>query len=355
MKKKIGITTFYDAYNYGAFLQCFALQQALKKYDAKIIKYTSNKIKKDYSLIKYKNWKLFLKSIVFFNKNYKKQKAFKNSIGKYFNFGSLNERYDIVIAGSDQIWNPILTDGFDGVYTLNKFKEAIKISYASSIGDETLIDSYTDEYKEIINNIDYVSVREESTAKKLEKISKKNVTVNLDPTLLLTKSEWEKYIDKSKTISNSIFSYFVAVTDDNYNFLRQLSKKTNYGVLSYSENPKEYNIIKKCYSDGPFDFIQNIYSSSIVFTSSFHGTVFSILFHKKFYVMLPKKKANRIVDLLKKLDLTDRIVSIDGYNNIDSVNINDEIDYDQVDKKLSYYRNLSIKWINEVIERGKNE
>ena len=42
MNKKIGILTFHNAVNYGAILQCYALQNALEQrgYNVEVIDYT---------------------------------------------------------------------------------------------------------------------------------------------------------------------------------------------------------------------------------------------------------------------------------------------------------------------------
>ncbi len=345
--KKVGITTFYNAYNYGAFLQTFALQKALeKKYDVTNIAYTCNKIKKDYKLIKTNNLKKLIKSIIFIFPNLKRKNKFNWSVDKYIKLSNLDDSYDCVIAGSDQIWNIKLTGGYDKVYSLEYFNDIKKISYASSVGDETLISKNKEQYKKILSNIDIISVREESAKKELEKLTKKDIKVNLDPTLLLSKEEWDSYTLDNEIKEPYIFSYFVGVTEDNYNFLNKLTNNLGMKTLSYSENPKEKNILKKCFTDDPFEFISRIKYADLVFVSSFHGTVFSIIFNKQFYCMPPKDKGNRIINLLNKLGLSSRIVSSDD---IDKIDVNKKIDYVDVNKKLKELRNDSLEWLEKAL------
>ena len=346
--RKVGIVTFYDAKNYGAFLQCFATQKVLeKKYNASIIKYSNKQISKNYTIIKTTNFKKFIKSLLFLKQNMFKKKNFENAIKKNIVLSSLSDKYDVVIAGSDQIWNIELTNGLDKVFSLQYFNEPKKISYASSIGKESLIDNNKEIYIQLIDGIDCVSVREESSREKLIKITNKDIKVNLDPTLLLRKDEWDKYTKSSEFSSDYIFSYFVAVTQNNYDMLEYFSNKMNMKVLSYSENPKEKNILKKCYTDGPFNFITNIKYSNYVFTSSFHGVVFSIIFNKQFVCMLPKEKANRITNLLDKLGLNDRIVK--NKEDIDKFDFDKKIDYEMVNKKLEQLREDSLCWLFDAI------
>ena len=86
--KKIGILTFNRAHNYGASLQCLALEKFIEKTDdtltVKVINYANKKIDYDYSLfrIDYTSFftviKSFISSLVFLNKNIKRRKIYKN-------------------------------------------------------------------------------------------------------------------------------------------------------------------------------------------------------------------------------------------------------------------------------------
>ncbi len=347
--KKVGITTFYNAYNYGAFLQAFALQRALQKnYDVSIIEYSCEAITNHYKLIKTTNPKKFIKSLIFLPHNIKRIKKFDKCVNDNIKLSPLDSNYDYVIAGSDQIWNIKLTGGYDKVYSLEYFKDVKKISYASSIGDETLVSKNKGQYKKIMDNIDKIAVREESAKVELEKITSKKIKVTLDPTLLLTRDEWDSFTTDNKIHEPYIFTYFVAVTQENYDALALFSQKFNLKTISYSENPKESNMLKHCYTDNPFEFITKIRDAELVFVSSFHATVFSIIFNKQFYCMPPKDKKNRVVNLLEKLGLSDRIINCK--EDIEKLNSDKKIDYKSVNKKLESRRKDSLEWLQKALE-----
>ena len=80
------------------------------------------------------------------------------------------------------------------VFFLEGIKAKKKIAYAPSIANEGCVSKYKKDYKKLIKKLDYISVREEKAKKELEKISDKDIKVVADPTLLLTKEEWEKTI-----------------------------------------------------------------------------------------------------------------------------------------------------------------
>ncbi len=347
--KKVGIVTIHKARNYGAFLQAFSLQKYISKnYDCSIIDYENKNIKSSYNIVKFKNVKSFLKSLIYIFKNLKRKESFEKCIKKYMNLTTVNEKYDVVVAGSDQIWNIKLTNGYDKMYSLEYFNVPRKISYASSVGQESLILKNSDIYAKILNNIQNISVREESAKAELEKITNKKIEVMLDPTFLLSKEEWDKFEIENDINEDYIFSYFVAVTKQNYEALEKLSNKLKTKTISYSEHVKEANVLKDCYLDDPIKFINRLKHSKLVFTSSFHGTVFSLIFNKEFYVMPPEGKANRIINLLEKLGLTSRIIN--SVDQIEKIDFNKKIDYKEVNKKMEELRKKSQMWLDRTLE-----
>jgi len=347
--KKVGIVTFHKALNYGAFLQAFALQEFLKKeYKVTIIDYENKKIKKDYKVIKTTSIKEMIKSFLYLSKTIKRKKVFLKCIKRNLNLGKIKDNFDIVIAGSDQIWNLNLTGGYDDIYSLEKFSNVKRISYASSIGEESIISKNKNEYQKIMANIDEISVREEKAKKELEKLTDKKIKVNLDPTMLLEKKNWLKYTTNISNKEKYIFSYFVAVTQENYDALAKISNKMKLKTISYSKRVKEKNVYKDCYTDNPFEFISRIKEAEIIFTSSFHATVFAIIFNKKFYCMPPKGKENRILDLLSKLELNSRIIT--KLEDIDRIDLYEKINYEEVNKKLAELRKDSKNWLLSNLE-----
>ncbi|MGN6050936.1 polysaccharide pyruvyl transferase family protein, partial [Pseudomonas aeruginosa] len=106
----IGILTFSRCYNYGAFLQAYALHRFLidNGYDNELIDYRSKKSidnelnsllneRKGYTFLTLKIWFKILKFKIYHFK-FKKTKH-------YFSREELSQKhYDLIIIGSDQIW-----------------------------------------------------------------------------------------------------------------------------------------------------------------------------------------------------------------------------------------------------------
>lgn len=355
--KKTGILTFHRAHNYGATLQAYALQIKTNSF---IIDYYSSYIYNQYKIFKplRKNVFKYIVSTIRTIRNYTIHKEryinFENFISK-LNLINIDKvsTLDVLITGSDQVWNPGITGGLSDFYTLNFGKDNIKrISYAASIGNVNNVEKYKQEYKEKLSKLDKISVREESAKTELEKIlPTKDIEVVLDPTLLLTKQEWNNKIKNISSESEKYILVYVVEENDEYiKIVNELSHKTGLGVIHFGEkNPGYYNEKKTCYTKGPLEFVNLIKNADYIVATSFHATVFSIIFNKKFWVVPHKSTGSRVTDLLKKLEISNRAVNtLEEFNNR---NYDEEIDYKKVNKILEKEREKSINWLIDAIEK----
>lgn len=376
--KKIGILTFQRAYNYGAMLQAFALQQFLKKKnDVKIIDYYNNNVFGWYRILirpftknPIRNILRFGKDLLFLNEHYKRNMHFENFINKNLdlseccsenNINSIVKRFDILITGSDQVWNKNIVGELSDIYTLrfNKDSKIKKISYAASVGDVSLIEENQEEYKRKLSNLDEISVREEDAKEKLSKILDKKILVALDPTLLLRKENWESVIKDCTNLNNVnekyIFSYVVEMNENYLKIVNELSRMTGLRVIHCDiKNPGYNNILKSGYCEGPFEFVNYIKNAEYVVTTSFHGTVFSTIFHKNFFVIPHKKTGARVTNLLNKVGINNRTFNtFEEFKNVNYKSI--KTDWRQVDKNIEKERAKSIEWLSNAINNKSLE
>ena len=370
MKKSIKTITFQRAHNYGAFLQAYALQTCLKSlnYNVKIIDYQNNNIdtKKPINFYKKNNIKWTIKSIIDYVKHNKllndKYKKFNYLIENNFDLTKkvkddediLNviEDNDILITGSDQVWNPIITKGVDDIYTLNINKEKIKkISYAPSFGSIDEIDNYKRQLIKNISKINKISVREKSAQDFLCNELKSRVDVVLDPTLLLTYVEWNDIIVKqnySEPKEKYILAYDVAPDSEYVKIVNDLSNQSNLKVIHFDLKNIYKNEYMNKYSADPFEFINLIKNAEYIVTTSFHATVFSIIFNKKFWVIPHKKTGKRVTDLLLLMKLSNRVIyALEEFRKRD---YNEKINYTLTNEIIVKERKKSKKWLIDAIE-----
>lgn len=370
--KKIGIITFHRAHNYGAVLQVYALQKKLsQKYETKIIDYRNKELEKSYDVINInkKNIKGTIKSLISFiiyhNKILKRYKKFENFINNELNLTKMYNsekslqdeppELDVYITGSDQVWNYNISEKKINAYTLNFGNDNIeRISYAASIGTDNLNEQHKEEYINNIKKINAISVREKKAKEYLQKKINREIEVTLDPTLLMTRKEWENSFNlTAKEKERYIFGY--TLTDDKsyYEIINYLSEMTGYKIIHVGKRNKGIkNVLRNAYSDGPIEFLKLIKNAEYVVTSSFHATVFSIIFNKKFWVVPPKKTSSRITNLLDKVNLSNR--AIRTFDDFKKQKYDEKIDYKKVDNILEHDINKSINWLDNAINIKEN-
>lgn len=359
---KIAIITFHCSYNYGSALQAFALKTLLEKkeYKVNIIDFIYKKDFEQYRLFRtniyYKKPKAFIADILFLKQNYKRKKNFKIFAKKYFNLTNkkyyssedmkeLNNEFDIFICGSDQIWNLDCTQGVEPAYFL-KFanRDKLKIAYAPSLAHVKFAKNYDEDLKKAIKDLDYISVREESTLPLIQPLTEKKVSVVLDPTLLLDQKDYELIISQNKNESEYIFVYMLEYSAELVKYCNEFSSKKGIKVIYIASNKFSGIKGKNAFGIGPDKFLKYIKEAKYIITNSFHATVFSIIFNKKFVTFTTKRSSSRMVDLLDSLGISERI-----YN--EKFNIDKDIDYDMVQENLIDMRKISLEYLSKALKR----
>lgn len=325
---KIGILTFHNACNYGAVLQCYALQEVLTSlgHDVEVVDYRNSWVEAIYKpfsflLLKHyiRNPRTFLKYVfTYFNRkkeNTVKLCTFSEFVNNNFNladFDYVNNRpqkdYDIIFIGSDQLWGLSCLGGkFDNVYLGNFYHEHAKIvGYAISANLKSLQTlSEMKVLSSVLNNYAAISFREKSNADYIGKIIHKDVDVCVDPTLLLPYRGWNKIINDQWKKMNYVVLYQVRYNDEQKKYLEEqaykMAKEIGNGCIVVDLNDN-YKVE---------DFISAIKYAKLVITSSFHATVFSLIFRTRFYsIKLNDGYDGRYVSLLHKLKLEERIVNV---------------------------------------------
>lgn len=366
--KKVIITTFQRAQNYGAMLQALALERVLTDLGntVEFLDYRDPHIEEPYRLFFWKGkknirWiKNLLRSIYYFVPNIKRAFQFEKfresqihlTEKQYRSEEILKNEYpraEYYITGSDQVWNPDITRGLSDIYTLNFGEEDMnRISYAASIGKNVLNEKEKKELRSKLQKIQQISVREETAKKILEEIfPQKEIQVVLDPTLLLNDNQWNSIIgNKFQDHSKYILAYLVEEDKEFRKIVKDISNKMDCPIIHF-ERKKFWENSRSCYTDGPIAFIEKIKDAEIVITTSFHATVFSIIFHKKFWVIPHRTTGTRVIDLLKLTGLSNRAVY--SLNEFQKKNFYEDIDYTVVDEILAKERKKSIQWLKNKI------
>lgn len=332
---KIGILTFHDGINHGAYLQAYALQNYLKDmgYKNEIINY-KNIV---FTLNEYKCF-LLARTPVKIAKNIAKiikfKKCHKNLAltRRIFTKQKLSKVYfDVVIIGSDSVWNytnPL--NIFDSVYFSDAISAKKIISYAASFGPDSCIDLYPKELPTLFKRFDCISVRDNNTKCFVKKLTNEDADLVLDPTFLYG---FEKEIIEPK-YENYILIYSLGLTPSQIENITNLAKKLNKQIISIGYENKwcDKNII----SVSPFEWLGFFKKADFIVTSMYHGTLFSIKFNKPFCSIVTPYRTNKIKDFLERMGLSDRIILSDSTitDKIYSKRINFEKVNNQLQKEM---------------------
>jgi len=376
--KLVGIFTLdSQSYNYGGLLQEYALQQAINKLGLKseIIDYKLStephlfSVKKDIRNFKIKNLiskfkrkeitvvedsvkqKIILRRKQFddFRKNY----MVLSPEYQYSNLAEEATKYDAVVCGSDQIWNP---DYCKSSFFLDFVNDkTTKMIYAASITKPNLTKFQLKTYAKYMKILDYISVRENSAKELLQTVSNKKIELVVDPTLLHNKEFWNKHINsKYDTLGDYLYCYFLNYTPEKIAAVEEYAKNNNLKIVivpylhGKCDKLEETFAAEKLYDVGPEEFINLINSAKCIITDSFHATVFSIVFNKNFFVFSRQAGSynmnTRIENLLGYFGLEERLIEPCELNSkYDIINYN-------ISNKIDILKQTSIDYLSNLVK-----
>lgn len=299
---KTATITFHAPNNNGSFFQAYALQKVLRDRFAvenQIIDFQSQKQIHQYSVFRPVHSARDLAkngvSLLHYSAIKKHNERFAEMRAQYLRMSErcstveeamqIADRYDVVIAGSDQIWNTGAPD-FSEAYLLPEVK-ARKIAYAVSFGSVSN-EAQLMNYKSDISSFSAISVREASAKEHLEKQIDRKIDVTLDPTLLLEPEDYLEMDCGAPLVEGDyIFFYSISYPPEVLEAAKKTAARLGMKIVtvftSFHTIASERYGITVHYDAGPREFLNLILHAKLVLTNSFHGTAFSVLFKKPFY------------------------------------------------------------------------
>ena len=379
---KIGILTFHNALNYGAVLQCYALQHYLqaKGHDVEVIDYRAPFIEEQKKFLSKTELRRrgFVAFLKYFIIRLLVWPAWRKTIRVFHQFmtGQLHlslrattsadipTGYGCILFGSDQIWSPKLCRGFDPVFWGQFEKYGARfVSYAASIGEtseldnshtdltdiKTVVKSGWDEVAQRIKAFDAVSVREKSLSLALQKHCGVSATVCLDPTLLVDATVFDK-IAVRPAEQDYVFLFNVIDDPAASLFARRLANRLGCSAVIRGQakpqlKSRRDKLVTLKEAMSPKDFLGYIKYARCIVANSFHAIALSIVFQKDCYA-LKSRRSERVEGLLSSLGMDDRVVA--STELLDKIS---SIDYDVVGERLASMRQNSLQFITGQTEK----
>lgn len=258
--------------------------------------------------------------------------------------------FDCYVCGSDQIWSPNKLP-VNMNYFLSGIPSSKKIAYAPSFGSNSFPTFFIKKVFRHIADFKHLSVRESDAASNLAKYGINAKTV-IDPTLLMGSEYWKNQL--VKTDGGYCVCYFLgAVSNEVKKAVNRLAAKRKIIVFPLVQNTDGFeNAVTVCCN--PLEFINYIYNADVVFTDSFHGTVFSVMLEKTFYVFSRTNtefanQRSRIENILMSLGVEDRLVNFP-----ESLSTISAVDYSSINQKLAALQKDSADFFDSALKQVQN-
>ena len=341
---KIGIITFHNADNYGAVLQCYALQQFLIQmgHIVEIIDYRNSYIEDLYKP-KY-GLKNVIKSIIklkykkdYINRLHKRYafNAFRSKylkLSEHVNKENIPQDYDAYIIGSDQVWTVKCSGGYDPVF-FGKFQRpgnSLLIGYAISSQADFLVPLSLEDVEESVAAFDFLSFREKKIVDLVYRVTNRITSITIDPTLLSDEDLWDSIIKPQWSKCKYVVVYEVRKKGSIEKKAKEYARKHNIELVNLSRS-----------SYGIEDFVSIIKYAQGVITTSFHATVYSVIFRTPLCsIKLHDGGDERYVSLLTSLNLKQHIFALE-----DEITAIPEINEEGLATLLNSYRQESVDFL----------
>lgn len=358
---KIGILTYHRTHNYGGCLQALATRLFLEQlgHEVYYVDYWPDYHKRTYAVFNKDTFNscnikgklcYVLNVVRTFQYVRKRQIVFESFLEEYiYPFCKpITEKYDIIIYGSDQIWRKqyALNDYNPVYFGENTFQANKHISYAASMGILPQNVEDANRIASLLKNLDVISVREKELKDYIESLGFNNISLTIDPTLLLDAHAWDKVVPNLSYHGPKyilIYALWGEVFD--MKSINALAKRENLivkvlrGKAIKKESETEISLAD------PIEFLRLIKNAEYVFSSSFHGLVFSIIYHKQVYASF-KVNGGRARSLLDSLDLSDRY--LENYQMFPSEL--SFINYEKVEQRLNDLRRYSAVFLKTIVD-----
>jgi len=337
---KVGILTFHEVFNPGAFLQALATQRLVESFghEAYIINYTPSSHR--YSLrqnLRKLSWRIPFRFPRALN-NYHKDKAFAAARKQWMNLTRpldtasevAKESFDVVLVGADVVWNYTIKQyGQDPLYFGEGLNTRKRISFAPSFGPCTLSDTPPAYVKEGLAKFDSISVRDKNSQEIVKALTEIEPPVICDPAFHLDHNQLPLACDEKEPF---LLVYLISsyVAEETVAQIRSFAKSKGLKVVATMYHLPWADKIRT--NGGPMEWLGLIHHAEYVVTNTFHGIVFCSKMEKKFAFQYTPSIRTKSLYTVEKLGIDSLLV--DKNRSVESA-LNSDFEFSQVRKQIA--------------------
>ena len=350
---RIGVMTFLHNDNYGSTLQAWALQKTLHSLGHAVedIDYRPGKAEKIRNLLLSGNSpKLVLEGMRKRRASGSRPKGFKEFQAQQMKLSApcadhtalkkQAEQYDLLMAGSDQVWSPVW---LNPAYFLD-FTSKPKVAYACSLGVKDMpIPRKRRRMAALMKPFRAISVREDAGADIVEKLTGSRPAVMPDPVMLVEKAQWQQIAQRPAGEERYILCYFIGDSPAYWQTVAEAAERMQLPVKVIPMTEAAWQSGYAAAQCAPQEWLGLIDGAEYLITDSFHGATFAAILNRPFEVLRryreddPENKNSRVEQLLSTLDLPWK---------------NESPDWQRVNDRLSRVRKQGVEWLERAIREA---
>lgn len=310
---RVGVLTFFDVPNPGAFMQCYGTVQTLRAlgHEPVVIDYAHPRHRP------MRWWHLFtpkrlwharrlmmrVKQNAIYASVERRTKPFSRPFRDHRDLET--EHFDAVVVGADIVWNYQMPSlGRDPVYFGHHLNTDRLIAFAPSCGSVDMAEPLPEFVTSGLPRFSSISVRDESTARLVERVTGARPPILCDPALLL-EHETMPVVDPPAKDYLLVYGLPHSITPEAAENIRRFARSRNLKVqaIGYLHEWADAN---HPYVD-PFEWLGWLRRAKYVVTTAFHGTVFSLILGSRFAIVYHDAIRSKTETMVANLGLTDRV------------------------------------------------
>ncbi len=226
-----------------------------------------------------------------------------------FNDEDNNRHYDLVVVGSDEVFNNTHSEHGLSLQLYGNIKQASNaITYAAAAGATQYEDIPKDSIKRVqdaMKHFSAVSVRDDATYNLITNFYNGQIEHHLDPVLVGPLGDRPH---KNVRIKNYllVYAYGERIRDMNeIEAIRSFAKKNHLKTVAVGGVQFWCDLFIDA---APFELLDYFYHAKYIVTDTFHGTVFSIINKAQFAVFIRPSNKEKMKGLLSDIELGNRVV-----------------------------------------------
>lgn len=356
---KVAILSMQQVKNYGSFLQAYSLKHNIEAlgHACDFINIVPGEQLGEYKISKFHKIKLLVQRLagIDFVKRFKTIKKFQTRFSKEFlpelgvQPGFSTEHYDVVVIGSDEVFNCAQKTWFG--FSRQLFGDGLNadkvITYAASFGattEEKLTQlGIKDIVATLLKKIDKISVRDANSLETTKVLTGNVPEKHLDPVFIYN---YDSLLPPSVPLKDYmiVYTYPGRITDKSeISAIKAFAKNKGLKLISIGHY---FPWCDDVVVPHPFEVLAYFKNASYIVTDTFHGSVFSIKYNKQFATIIRGMNSNKLTDLLQRFNLKSRIIyDVEKLPTI----LDTPIDYDSINDVVAMETNRSVNYLKDYI------